>query len=177
MKLKILVGVLVFLIVLNLATIGTFLYMRFTRPEAPPGLFPGAAPGAPHDARATRLRHLPPERREELVRLLGEFHAETAALRARTADLENEAFALMQLDPVPSARVDSLLREISSARLEVSRIAVRKIVQAKSVLPLEEQRLFFNAILEARPAHRHPAGEVRGERAFEGRRRADRPGR
>lgn len=176
MKLKILVGVLVFLIVVNLATIGTFLYMHFTRPTPPPGLAPGLAPDVPDPARAPRLRHLPPERREELVGLLREFHDETAALRVRTADLENEAFALMQLDPVPPEQVDSLLREISATRLEVSRIAAQKLVRAKAVLPPEEQRLFFKAILEARPVHRHPAGPGRDDRPFDGRRRGDRSG-
>jgi uncharacterized membrane protein len=174
MKLKILVGVLVFLIVLNLATIGTFLYMHFTRPAPPPGYAPALAPDVPRPARAPRLRHLPPERREELVNLLREFHAETSALRARTTDLETEAFVLMQLDPVPSARVDSLLREISAARLEVSRIAAQKLIEAKAVLPPEEQRLFFDAILEARPVHRHFDGPAAGERLPDGSRRRGR---
>jgi uncharacterized membrane protein len=177
MKLKILVGVLVFLIVLNLATIGTFVFMHFNRPAPPQAPFPGMVPQGRPSGRAPRLRHLAPERREGLVGLLREFRTETAALRERTSDLEGEVFVLLQLDPVPEARVDSLLREISATRLEVSRIAARKLTQAKAILPPEERRLFFDAILEARPAHRPMDGPGRGERPFEGRGRRDRPDR
>ena len=170
MKLKILVGVLVFLIVINLATIGTFLYMHFTRPTPPPGfLSPGDAPEGVRSMRAPRLRHFPREHREELVGLLQEFHSETSVLRNRMIGLESEAFDLIQRDPVPAARVDSLLGEISTARLEISRIAARKLVEAKAVLPPEEQRVFFDAILEARPAHRPPHGPGREDRPFDGR--------
>lgn len=157
MKLKFLVGVLVLLIVVNLVAIGTFLYIHFTRPE-PPGHF--SSPGmmrSPAPTRAQRLRHLQSEHREELMTLLGELREETSELRTRLSRLENDAFDLMQVDPVPSAQVDSLLREISTARFEISRVAARKLIKAKAVLPPEEQRMFFDAILEARP-HRMPHG-------------------
>ncbi len=175
MKLKILVGILVFLIVLNLATIGTFLYIHFTKANPPPAfLAPRMTPESARPMRAPRLRHLPPEHRERLVGLLEEFRVETSVVRLRMIDLESEAFDLMQLDPVPAARVDSLLREISTTRLEISRIAVRKLIEAKAVLPSEEQRVFFEAILEARPAHRPPRGPGHGERPFSGRGHRDR---
>jgi hypothetical protein len=74
----------------------------------------------------------------------------------------------MQLDPVPTARVDSLLGEISAARLEISRIAARKLIEAKTVLPPEEQRMFFDAILGARPTPGAGHEPPRGERRFKG---------
>ena len=156
MKLKFLVGILVFLVVVNLAAVGTFLYLQFTKPEAPERLRPWTA-ARPGPARSPRLHHLPPEHRRELMELLGEFQEETSDLRTRVSRLEGETVELMQLDDVPAARVDSLLREISMARYEISRIAARKLMEAKAVLPADEQRVFFNAILEARP-HRSPQG-------------------
>jgi uncharacterized membrane protein len=175
MKLKILLGVLVFLIVLNLATIGTFLYLHFTRPAPPPFLATEMEPESAGPMRPPRLRHFPPEQRKELVGLLEEFRNETSALRLRAMDLEGEAFDLMQKDPFPAARVDSLLREISATRLEISRTAVRKLVKAKTILPPEEQRIFFDAILQARPSHGPLHGPGRGERRFDGRGRRVRP--
>jgi len=128
MKVKILVGVLVFLVVLNVAALGTFIYYgHFSRPPMPPA--PGSR-GASHERGASSsgpwLRHLPHKERDELFNLLEEFQRETRDLRTRAHSLEDEAFGLMQRDPVPSARVDSLLGEISAARFEISRIAARK---------------------------------------------------
>jgi len=170
MKLKVLVGLLVFLVVLNLAALGTFMYGHLSRPPRPPMHFiseesPGR--GAPHAERPW-LRHLPPRERGELFELLQEFQHETHDLRMRAHVLEGEAFDLMQLDPVPTARVDSLLGEISAARLEISRIAARKLIEAKTVLPPEEQRMFFDAILGARPTPGAGHEPPRGERRFKG---------
>ena len=176
MKLKVLVGALVFLIVLNLATIGTFLYVHFTRPSLPPMADGPAYPR--RDAISERrpwLNRLPSENREALVGLLDEFHSETQDHRTRLHALEGNIFDLMQNDPVPVARVDSLLGDVSRVRFEISRIATRKLIEAKGVLPPEEQRMFFDAILQARPTHRGFPGERPGERSFGGRRRGVRP--
>jgi uncharacterized membrane protein len=175
MKIKVLVGVLVFLVVLNLATIGTFLYMHFTRPEpAPVAGNPGFSPreGFPIERmRKPWLHRLPSENREALVGVLEELRAETQDLRDKMRGFEDEAFGLMQRDPVPVERVDSLLAVISQTRLEIGRIAARKLIEAKGVLPPEEERFFFEAILEARPAP-HFSREPRhgtGDRRFDGR--------
>ena len=176
MKLKVLVGVLVFLIVLNLATIGTFLYMHFTRPELPPTADgPGFPPRDHASMRKPWLHQLPSEDREALVGLLDELRLETEDLRTKMRDLEDRVFDLMQSDPVPVARVDSLLAEISQTRLEISRIATRKLIEAKGVLPPEEERIFFDAILQARPTPHFSQGMRRGDRQFGGRKRGAPP--
>ncbi|MBP2680888.1 MAG: hypothetical protein H6Q78_751 [Candidatus Krumholzibacteriota bacterium] len=168
MKLKVLVGALVFLIVLNLATIGTFLYMHFTRPELPPMADgPGFPPRDHASMRKPWLHRLPSENREALVGLLDELRSETEDLRTKMRDLEDGVFDLMQSDPVPVARVDSLLAEISHTRLEIARIASRKLIEAKGVLPPEEERFFFDAILESRPTPHFTRGE--GQRRSDGR--------
>lgn len=164
MKLKILVGVLVFLIMLNLATIGTFLYVHFTKtPQSSRFLAPGDGPrGAPRGGRPW-LHRLPSEDRDELLRLLGEFHSETRNLRTKLQSIEDRIFDFMQDDPVRTAAVDSLLTEAASVRLEISRVATRKLIEAKSVLPPEEQRMFFDAILQARPGPRTMRGPAHGQ--------------
>ncbi|MBP1778245.1 MAG: hypothetical protein H6Q86_4256, partial [candidate division NC10 bacterium] len=92
---------------------------------------------------------------------------ETEDLRTKMRDLEDGVFDLMQSDPVPVARVDSLLAEISHTRLEIARIASRKLIEAKGVLPPEEERFFFDAILESRPTPHFTRGE--GQRRSDGR--------
>ncbi len=149
MKLRVLIGVLVCLIVVNVATIGTFLFVYFTR--SPSGMAEFVMPGLRARAPGVAKERFHAKERDELMGLLRDFRLETRELRGRVSDLEAEAFELMQRDPVPAAGVDSLLERIADARLEISRIAASKLIEAKTVLPPTEQRMFFNAILDARP--------------------------
>ncbi len=147
MKMKILVGVLVFLILINLATIGTHLYLRFFHHGAePPGHMP--PPG-----------HLPPmleqmneEQRHKLFALMDSFHDETDGLRKHTDEIEGETFKLLQENPVQHDKVDAKLKELADARLEISRKAVGKMIEAKSFLTPEQQQHFFDAVMSGRPA-------------------------
>ncbi|UCG53018.1 MAG: periplasmic heavy metal sensor [Candidatus Latescibacterota bacterium] len=170
MKLKILVGILVFLIVLNLATIGTFLYIHFTQePVAPVGrMSPGPGMDLPMEPNRHGPMHFHATHRKELRKLHREFRIETLDLTLRIRDLELEAFELLQQDPVPQARVDSLLEEISLAQLEVSRRAAEKLIEAKRILPPDQQEIFFNAILKARSRMhgRLGPGHYRGGKGF-----------
>jgi uncharacterized membrane protein len=158
-KIKLLIGVLVFLIVLNLATIGSFVYLQWSRGrDNGPILVP--APEVSRRGqegrrmeRGTRLRK---DKRNELWRLLEEFRAETEALGGRVRDLERQSFGLMQRDPVPRDSLDSLLEEISAVRLEISRRAADKLIEASVHLTPEQQRYFYAAVLTA--------GDLRGSR-------------
>jgi uncharacterized membrane protein len=175
MRLKVLVGILVFLIILNLATIGTFLYVHFSHgPDGAPGplnVWPGLGSGPEPGERYSidkRVRFQVKER-EALRTLLNEFRSETDDLRSRAQDLEREAFELMQQDPVPKAVVDSLLKEISLVQYEVSKRAAAKLIEAKKILPPEQQRHFFNAINRTHSMMRgepgHP-GAGRGQKRW-----------
>jgi hypothetical protein len=149
-KLKLLVGTLLFLIVLNLATIGSFLYSQWrqgSRYEAPPVAHPG-------DRRGERARHthrIAPENREELRRLLGQLHEETADLREQINELETEAVGLLERDPVPRDSLDRIVEQIAGLRLEVNRRALDKLIESKVHLDPQQQRIFFRMVLGSRP--------------------------
>jgi hypothetical protein len=150
MRLKVLVGILVFLIIVNLATIGTFLWVHFSRdvpekvyrfgPRRGMRSFPEKAPGV-----GGPMRFRTGER-EKLRTLFSEFRNETQDLRDRVGALERETFELMHEDPVPVGQVDSLLKEISLVEYEISKRAAAKLIEAKKVLPPDQQSHFFNAI-------------------------------
>src|SRR5262244_171548 len=125
MKMKILVGVLVFLILINLATIGTHIYLRFfhhgpAEHMPPPGHLP------------PMLEQMSEDQRHKLFALMDSFHDETDGLRKHTDELEGETFKLLQQNPVQQEKVDAKLKELADARLEISRKAVAKMVEAKS---------------------------------------------
>jgi uncharacterized membrane protein len=175
-KIKLLIGILVALIVLNLATIGSFVYMRWRAPER--GLAalaprPEREHAAPHaDRRGPHGRFRPSgDERRQLIGLLKEFKTETEVIRQKIFEDEKEVFDLMQRGTVPRATVDSLLEEISKSRLEMRRMAVDKLIESKAHLsPIQQQR-FFDSILQTRPGGRRGRGwndhERRGPRRSE----------
>jgi Spy/CpxP family protein refolding chaperone len=150
MKTKVLIGILIFLIVVNLATIGTYVYMRlthrraFTEQPGPPG--GGMPPGMPGNGPMAQLTE---DQRHKLFDLMSGFHEETYALNEHAAEIERETFKLLHEDPVPQEKVDARLKEISDIRLEISRKAAQKLVRAKEFLAPEQQERFFGAIMQS----------------------------
>ena len=148
MKLKIWIAILSFLTVFNLAAIGTFLLLHSTRKPGDRDFRHAGPRGAFFD----RDRHgLPREKWERLTTLIREFRDETRDLRARADELENDIVELMQEDHVDRAAVDSLLEEVSAVRLEIGKKATDKMIEAKEFLSLEQQEVFYHAILRSRP--------------------------
>lgn len=150
MKLKLLIGILLFLIALNLATIGSFLYSQWKQPNR----IAAPLPGPDREDRGARIRRLPPieqEKRDELRRLLHQLHRETAELRGQIDDLEAEALILLERDPVPRDSLDLIVEQISGLRVEINRRAMDKLIEAKNHLDPHQQRMFFRMILGSRP--------------------------
>ena len=156
MKTKILVGALVFLIVVNLATLGTYLYLRFTAPADPGPEFVGGPPGA--------MLELDASTRERLRNLMMEFRRETMPIQEQVRSAEDSLARLLQQDPVPLDRVDRLFQQIGELRTSVGRLAVRRLVQTKSFLTPEQQHMFFRSVLDQQPRMRPGAGFGRGPR-------------
>lgn len=153
MKTKVLVGVLLFLIAINLATIGTFVYLNLTRPPQPPEFMEppsrsGEGPRAP--------RGLDKGQREQLVALMNEFRDETRALRDSVRDLERSALELLKQDKLSLEQVDARLADIAALRLKLSEAAARKLIKAKAFLNPEQQEQFINLIIHSQP--RRPDG-------------------
>lgn len=155
MKVKILIGVLVFLMVVNVATIGSFVCLRYKQERRIADFrghgFSERQGRAPLQAERRRMMRFPREHRKQMRELLREFQTDTAELRLRVHELEAETFELMQRDPVPTAQVDSLLEEISAVKLGISKIATHKMIETKSLLSPEQQEMFFKAMLGPRP--------------------------
>jgi hypothetical protein len=175
MKIKVLIGVLVFLIVLNMATIGSFLFMRWRADGDTPRVH--RAPRVSRINRGHELPHVQPppfrpsgEERKQLFALLEGFRADTEELRLKMFALEENVFELMRRDEVPRARVDSLLEEIAGVRTEIGRMAVDRLIESKEHLSPEQQQRFFESILETR------SGRGGGRRWQQERRPGEAPG-
>lgn len=149
MKLKVLIGALVFLIVVNLATLGSYLYYRMTpQPDFPPEFIPGA-PGSPqeHFHRPPRLK---PEKAKQMRQLFDQLRSETETLQQDLSKSEEALFDLLQQESAPDT-IERKLEEVAHLRLEISRRALGKLIEAKQFLSPEEQRIFFQFIIQSRP--------------------------
>lgn len=149
MKLKVLIGLLVFLIVVNLATLGSYLYYRMTpQPDFPPEFIPGV-PGGPQQ-RYHRPPWLAPEKAQQMRTLLDQLRGETEALQQELSKTEEALFDLLQQESPPDT-IERQLEEVSRLRLEMSRRALSKLIEAKQFLSPEEQRIFFQFVIQSRP--------------------------
>jgi len=148
MKLKIWIVILSFLTVINLTAVAAILVHHVDfRPQ-------GDELREPEDRSRfmERGRHrLPREERKRFMELFHEFRDDTEDLRERTTMLENEIVDLMRQDPVAREALDSLLVEVSALRLEISRKATDRMLEAKEFLTPEQQEMFYRAILRGRP--------------------------
>ena len=154
MKLKILVGILVFLIVVNLATIGTYLYYHFKGNSTEfSGQFPPLGPRG-----ESPMAQLSQAQRKKLIELMDGFRSATGNLHDRIRTLEDEISELLQQDPVQKENIDTKLKEIADVRLDISKMAVAKLIEAKSFLNARQQEGFYNAILRSRPEFPAPHG-------------------
>ena len=165
MKLRLLVGILVFLIIVNVAAIGTFLYVNFSKPEKGPR--PGGPFGDKHFKRDHPLAKLSEEERQELFDHMRDFRESTRERFELTHQLEDEIFELMQAEPVATAQVDSLLEEIAAIRLQVAKDATRHMIEVRKDLTPEQREVLRHMMMRMRPGMGGPHG---GPPGFDGRR-------
>ena len=151
MKTKALVGILLFLIVVNLSTIGVFVFHMLQGPrEAEQMTFEGGRPVGTMAPESPIMR-LQPEVRERMHKLMTNFREETRELQQKIFVLEDTTVALLKNDPPPMGRITDNLKQISDLRLLINQKAIHNLLQAKSFLPPEQQDMFFRAIMQARP--------------------------
>ena len=132
MKLKILVAILILLIIINLATIGTYLYYRFI--GGPPGpMRPGGDLPSPFH-RIDPMAELTQEQRVKVMSLLHDYEDQTKSQRDRIVGLEDQVFTLLDTTPVQQEKVTAAMKAIAEARLAISQVALQKLIESKSFL-------------------------------------------
>jgi Spy/CpxP family protein refolding chaperone len=152
MKTRVLVGILLFLIVINLSTIGVFVYHILRggppQPDAVPfegGRGPGMMGGD------SPMAHMQPEVRERMHALMMRFREDVKETQQKIFVLEDSTVAMLKNDPAPMDRINDNLKKLSDLRLSINQKAVHNLLQVKSFLNPEQQEMFFRAIMQARP--------------------------
>ena len=180
MKTKVLVGVLLFLIVVNLSTIGVFVYHLLRSGSERPGILPFKEEGPPGMMGAdSPMMRMQPEVRDRMHSLMVQFREESKETQQKIVALEDTTVAMLKNDPPPMDRINENLKKLSDLRLSINQKAVHNLLQAKSFLNPEQQEMFFRAIMQARPQMGRSGGggmgmgPMRGRQMMEGARRSD----
>ena len=149
MKLKILIGILVFLIAVNLATIGSYIYFQtrdhneLRRMHVPEDFREGFSP--PH----LGLDH---KQRQQLFELRKSFENETREYTENIRELREDIFSAIREDTVSLSVIEGKLDEISDLRKQIEKVAIKKLLEAKNHLsPLQRDHLY--RFLLAEPPH------------------------
>ena len=159
MKIKLLVGGLVFLIIINLVTIGTFLYLQFNKSDhrfkyrAQDSLM--IPPFLHSDNRGERLSK---EQREKLFGLFDKFRKETKDVNEEIRVTQEEIKDILMSETVNELELNEKMQKIADLRLDISTRAVKNIIEAKSFLTGEQIEHFVRAIMQFRPQHRRGFG-------------------
>jgi len=154
MKMKLLVGFLIFLIVINLATIGSFLYFQWrNRPLVDPlnGLSRQVPP---------LEQQLTPGQLEKLATLVDQFREDTRIASEKLHAREEILFNMMRKNPLPKDSVYATVEEIGRMRGEIGKRAVDRLIETNQILTPAQQELFFRAIMS--PGRRPQPGPPRG---------------
>ena len=149
MKTKVLVGVLVFLIIVNLVTLGTYLFITFTRPPEP--RLPFGPPGERGEGFTGRPGHMQmdDEQRRAVMTQVMKLREETQGLRDSVMELERETLELLKQEDVSMDEVDAKLAAIAQLKLTMSKAATRSVLEAKAFLTPEQQEMFIGMIIRS----------------------------
>lgn len=140
MKIKILVGALVALMIINIAALGSFLYLHQRAKNAK----------QPNRAHRFAIKYVPEKDRAKFFHTARELRMDIGPLADSTSALEKDLIASMRQNPVPRAHIDSLLEHISRNRLEINRKATARMIAMGDSLTDDERGRMVDALLRFR---------------------------
>ena len=152
MKVKLLVGALVVLVLVNIAAIGTFWFMHHQGHHSHRS---GREWRSQHEGKYDLSR----EERKRVRRAVRSIREEVRPLIDETKSLENDLIASMKKDPAPRGHIDSLHQQISAKRLEIARRATDRMIAMGDSLSTAQRDLMIDAMVR----HRRSGFEARGE--------------
>ncbi len=150
MKSRVLITLLTILTVMNVGALGAFLYVHMTKKPPPMEKhwrgkrFDKTAHGKSSWAK------LDSTDRAIIKREMREFRSDITDLTDRTQTLEQAIIDRMLMDPVPRAEVDSLLTEMASVRLEMSKRATNRLLDVDSEITPEQRERILRAVFSPR---------------------------
>jgi len=148
MKIKILVGTLIFLIVINLAAIGSYTYFQITRSGENNYKRPSLREGFRRKpSRPPRMR-LNPEQRRQLWKLNRQFQEQVKEYETEIDETRLQIFEELEKESFSVDDIEEKLQNIAQLKLEIEKQAIMKLRETQKYLSLEQRRLLFDSMLD-----------------------------
>ena len=157
MKVKTLVGALIFLIVLNIGVVGTIVYLHVTDQRPPISRFFEGSPrfDPPFAQQMEEVERLTPEQRQQLIQMFQSFRQKIEPIHQEVEVLEQRLVEILaSSDSTDTGEVRRIMRQIAELRLEIGGHVLDNLQQAKTFLSEEQQRVFIRRIISAGPPSR-----------------------
>ena len=143
MKIRILIGALVILIVLNLATLGSYVYFRWVTPqhcEMPP---------LPHDRKFFRMpMQFNEQQRQQLFELRDKFREKVEPYHHQIFELQKQISRQITIEEADTTVIYGNIKEISDLRTQIEKEAVQMLLHSREFLSPEQVSFLCRAIHE-----------------------------
>ena len=143
-KLKILIGVLVFLGLVNMATIGSFLYFQMKKP-------------AFREAKSRYFSELPKEKKVLVKNTFRQLRENSKEIINEVRRNERKLYELLIAEDVDTTAIYNTLQEINRLQGEKALKGIKHLLILKKELTPEEQRTVFRIILREKSQFRGTA--------------------
>jgi hypothetical protein len=149
MKIKILVGVLVFLIIVNFATIGSYTYFHITKG----GERNYERPLLKEEFRRTQSRpprlRLNSDQRRQLWKLNKQFQADIKEYEMEIDQIRTQIFQELEKESFSMDKVEEKLQNIAQIKLNIEKHAIMKLRETKKYLSPAQRQLIYDSMLDA----------------------------
>jgi hypothetical protein len=155
MKIKVISGVLIFSLALNLAVIGTFLYRRvlMTDHDFPPKDRIGGR------TKFLKDMDLEDEKRTKLIEVFSEFRKTNKETAIQINALEDQLFETLKGESMDVDRAYLIMDQIGEKKLALGKKALDQFIKAKSFLSPEQQDHFYRMLMKGKPNPRFGKGK------------------
>lgn len=150
MKVKTMVGTLIFLIVLNIGVLGTIVYLNVADRQPPIARFLNPEPRfePPFAGQFEQIQNLTPDQQQKMVQLVESYQSDIDPLQRELQTLEQEMFRLLiDQETIDSVEAEEILQKIADLRLEISKHALESLKESKTFLTKEQQNSFIRRIM------------------------------
>ncbi len=151
MKIKILVGILVFLIVLNLVVLGHYIYYQILEPSR------ALTPSRSEMMKMPKHRlHLDKEQRIQMLKLRQRFRGEIEPLRLQIVRLRGEIAEQLTNNRVDWEKIDRNLQEIGRLQAEIEKKAIVMLLETRQFLKADQIKIIYRWMTSSMQRHHMP---------------------
>ena len=155
MKIKVLIGILVFLIVLNLATMGTWVYYQFLRPAQPAGRAVPAQGLLHRPGQPPPMVNLEPDQRRKFRQLLREMHQSKRPIQHQLRQLHYRLRLALSDTTVSADSLRVLLDSLAMVQRQLNDMTIDYFLQARKFLTPQQREQLFRFMLLPGGRQRH----------------------